>query len=260
MNANGKNTSTIDKEADKLPNELDEFSDELVDFGRTIQVVTPRTSVLQEIITYEEEQKLSFLYLFFKRAMDILTSLIALILLLPLFLFIAVMIKLNSEGSVFFHHKRVGMHGKPLMLHKFRTMKQNSGDLFSEFTEKQRLEFEQEFKLDNDPRITTIGKLLRESSLDELPQLMNILQGSLSLVGPRPLIEAEVQRYGSYRTRLLSVKPGLTGHWQVNGRNEITYQERMQLEMYYVDNASLWLDIKILFMTVPAVLKKVGAK
>ncbi len=199
-------------------------------------------------------------YLFVKRAADVLFSLLGLIVLSPVFLLVALAIRLDSKGSVFYVHPRVGQNGSLLRLYKFRTMTPNADKLIQTFSQQQKAEFEENYKLSNDPRLTRIGGFLRESSLDELPQLLNILQGNLSFVGPRPLVEEELKKYGSHRFRFLRVKPGLTGNWQVSGRNNTTYQQRMALELYYVDNASLWLDAKILFKTVPAVLRKVGAK
>jgi len=199
-------------------------------------------------------------YLFIKRTFDILLSAVALILLLPLFAIIALAIKIDSRGTVFFHHNRIGKGGKPFLLHKFRTMHQDADELYLNFSIEQKEEFEKKYKLDNDPRVTRAGKFLRESSLDELPQLINILYGNLSLVGPRPLVEKELAKYGELQTQLLRVKPGLTGHWQVNGRNNITYDQRIKLELYYVQNASVWFDVRILIMTVPAVFRKIGAR
>lgn len=207
-----------------------------------------------------EEKGANLVYLFTKRTFDILCAFVGLVLLSPIFLIVAAMVKLSSQGPAFYTHKRVGKDGQELKLYKFRTMVRNADEIFKTFTPAQKAEFEESYKLDNDPRLTKIGAFLRETSLDELPQLVNILQGNLSFVGPRPLVKKELEKYGAHQARFLSAKPGLTGNWQVNGRSNITYKERMELELYYVDNASLWLDIKILFMTVPVVLKKVGAK
>jgi lipopolysaccharide/colanic/teichoic acid biosynthesis glycosyltransferase len=199
-------------------------------------------------------------YQFAKRAADVIFSLLALILLSPVFLVVAIAIKLDSKGPVIYCHRRVGQNRKELKLYKFRSMVKNAEDLMQTFTPEQMEEFEENYKLESDPRVTRIGKFLRESSLDELPQLLNILQGDLSFVGPRPLVETEIEKYGMYSEHFLSVKPGLTGNWQVNGRNNTTYRERIALELYYVDHASLWLDVKILLKTVPVVLSKIGAK
>jgi lipopolysaccharide/colanic/teichoic acid biosynthesis glycosyltransferase len=205
-------------------------------------------------------QKRRFFYLLAKRAFDIVFSLLGLVFLSPLYLIIAIMIKLDSDGPVFFKHNRIGLNGSCFKIYKFRSMKKNAVELMKEFTVEQKKKFEENYKLDNDPRVTRIGKFLRESSLDELPQLLNIFQGDLSFVGPRPLVHKELDKYGNQRDRFLSVKPGLTGNWQVNGRCSITYQERMDLELKYVDEASFKFDMVILLKTVPAVFKKIGAK
>jgi lipopolysaccharide/colanic/teichoic acid biosynthesis glycosyltransferase len=199
-------------------------------------------------------------YLFAKRAFDITFSLLGLVLLSPLYLIIAIVIKLDSEGPVFFNHSRIGLNGSCFKMYKFRSMKKNAVELMKEFTPEQKKLFEENYKLDNDPRVTRIGKFLRESSLDELPQLLNIFQGNLSFVGPRPLVHKELDKYGNQRDRFLSVKPGLTGNWQVNGRCSTTYQERIDLELKYVDEASFKFDMVILLKTVPVVLKRIGAK
>ena len=216
---------------------------------------------VHEHVSTTTGEKSKSAYLFIKRAMDIFFSALALIVLSPLFLIVAAAIKIDSRGPIFYAHQRVGHNGSILNLYKFRSMYKNAGEMFANFTPEQKKEYEEHFKLDNDPRVTKVGGFLRESSLDELPQLLNILLGNLSLVGPRPVVEKELDiKYGIDTERFLSVKPGLTGYWQVNGRSDIAYHERKSLELYYVDNASLGLDIKILFMTVPAVFKKLGAK
>ena len=130
---------------------------------------------------------------------------------------------------------------------------------FLEENEEIRKEFEENHKLQHDPRITKLGNFLRKTSLDELPQMLNILKGEMSFVGPRPVVKDEIEKYGSYKDKFLSVKPGLTGYWQANGRSNTTYEERMNMELYYADNCSLWLDTKIFFKTFIAVFKKEGA-
>ncbi|WP_138211333.1 sugar transferase [Hathewaya histolytica] len=195
-----------------------------------------------------------------KRIIDIFGSLIGLILLSPIFIIISVLIKINSRGAIFFSHKRIGRAGKIINVYKFRTMVPNAEDLIEKLPEHQKKEFMENFKLENDPRITSIGKFLRKSSLDELPQLFNILIGNMSIVGPRPIVEKESIKYGQDASKLLSVKPGLTGMWQANGRSDTTYEERVQMDMDYIDNRSFWLDIKIIFQTVIAVIKKRGAR
>ena len=127
------------------------------------------------------------------------------------------------------------------------------------FTQEQKREFEKNFKLENDPRITKAGNFLRKTSLDELPQLWNIIIGNMSVVGPRPIVEKEIEKYGEYADKLFSVKPGLTGYWQANGRSDTTYEERVQMDMFYIDNCSLLMDIKIILKTFISVIKKEGA-
>ena len=207
------------------------------------------------------EEKNKFMYRVIKRLFDIVCSGLALIVLSPFFLLIALIIKAEDPaGPVFFSQKRVGMGGKIIRIYKFRSMVSNAEELIAHFTPEQRREYEENFKLENDPRITKIGNFLRKSSLDELPQLLNILNGTLSIVGPRPVVPAELEKYGSMQDKFLSAKPGLTGYWQANGRSETTYDERIEMELYYVDNCSFWLDLKIIFKTVAVVLTAKGAK
>lgn len=204
--------------------------------------------------------KKSCIYFFIKRVVDIIGSLIGIIILSPVFLILSILVKLGSKGPVFFAHKRLGYHGELIKIYKFRTMVTNAEKLLDELSPEQKEEFSKNFKLENDPRITKIGNILRKTSLDELPQLLNILKGDLTIVGPRPIIEKEIELYGKYGKKLLTVKPGLTGYWQVNGRSDTTYEERVQLDMYYIDHRSLGLDIKIIFKTFSEVFKKRGAR
>ena len=199
-------------------------------------------------------------YIVVKRFLDIFLSLIGLVLLSPIFLIIAIIIKLDSKGPVFFVHSRIGEKGKPIGIYKFRTMVTNAEELIKKFTPEQKEEFEKNFKLENDPRVTKIGNFLRKTSLDELPQILNILKGELSIIGPRPIVQAELEKYGDDKEKFLSVRPGLTGYWAANGRSDTSYEERIQMELYYVDNMSFWLDIKIFFKTIFAVIKKEGAR
>ncbi len=200
------------------------------------------------------------LYFIIKRAFDIVVSFSAMILLLPLFVLIGILIKIDSKGPIFFMHSRIGKNGKKIKIFKFRTMVENAEELMKRFTPEQKKEFEENYKLDNDFRITKIGNILRKTSLDELPQLLNILNGDMSIVGPRPLVEKEIEKYGENKEKLLSVTPGLTGNWACNGRSNIEYPERMKLELEYVDKCSLLMDIKIIFKTAIGVFKKEGAK
>lgn len=198
-------------------------------------------------------------YIFIKRLVDILLSLLALIVFSPIFILLIIIIKSDSKGCPFFTHERLGYKKKNINIYKFRTMKKNAGELFNEFTVEQKEEYEKNFKLDNDPRITKIGFFLRRTSLDELPQLINIIKGDMSIIGPRPIVEKEVEKYGEYSEKLFSVKPGLTGYWQANGRSDTTYEERVKMDMYYIDNKSIILDIEIFFKTIISVIKKEGA-
>lgn len=226
-----------------------------------------KNTELSENLYYAETQFSKRLktksYLFIKRLFDFLASLAALILLSPLMLILAILVYLDDPGKVFYGHLRIGKNGKPFKVWKFRSMYMNADKMIDLLTPEQAKQYYTEFKIDNDPRITKIGNFLRKTSLDELPQLFNVLCNDMSLVGPRPLIESEIQTYYAdmYDT-LLAVKPGVTGYWQAYARNNATYQsgERQKMEMYYVHNASLWLDIKILFKAIGSVLKKQGAQ
>ena len=138
-------------------------------------------------------------------------------------------------------------------------MVENAEDLIKQFTPEQMKEFKENFKLENDPRVTKIGKVLRKTSLDELPQLINIIKGDISIIGPRPVVEEELEKYGINKNKFLSVTPGLTGYWAANGRSNTTYEQRMEMELYYVDNMSFKLDAKVFFKTVLSVVKREGA-
>lgn len=201
-----------------------------------------------------------YIYRFIKRVFDIISSLLLFIVISPLLLIVAISIKIDSRGPVLFKHKRIGYHGKEIYLYKFRSMVVNAEDLIKSFTPEQQREWKENYKLENDPRVTRVGKFIRKTSIDELPQLLNIMGGSLSVVGPRPVIGEELDKYGNNKDKLLSVKPGLTGYWASHGRSNTSYDKRMAMELYYVDNASIALDIRILFKTVISVFKKEGAR
>lgn len=198
-----------------------------------------------------------------KRVIDIVVSFVFLIILSPLFLLISILIKAEDRGKVFFSHSRVGYHNEEVKVYKFRSMKETNLNLQEILSQEEYEEYLKEFKLDNDPRRTKVGSILRKTSLDELPQLLNILKGDMSLVGPRPIVEEEFIHYSeAEKEKLLSVKPGLTGYWQAYARNNASYQtgERQRMELYYVDHASIKLDVKILFKTVETVITGEGAK
>ena len=209
-----------------------------------------------------ENEKSDFFYRAVKRLFDLVASFTALVLLSPVFLILIIAIKLDSKGKVFYKHKRIGKNGQYIYLYKFRSMYSDSKERLEELLKdpKVKKEWEKNFKLENDPRITKVGKFLRKTSLDELPQLLNIFLGDMSIVGPRPVIDGEIDKYGENKDKFLSVKPGLTGWWACNGRSCTSYEERMELELYYVDHRSISLDIKTMFKTAIAVLKGKGAK
>ena len=198
-------------------------------------------------------------YKIVKRTADVILSSIALIALLPFFVIIAAIIKLESKGPVFFKHTRIGKNGKIIKIYKFRTMVDKAEELIKEFTPEQMKEFKENYKLSNDPRITKVGKILRSTSIDELPQLLNILKGDLSIIGPRPVVADELKKYGTNIEKFLSVTPGLTGYWAANGRSCTSYEQRMQMELFYVDNISFKMDVKVFFKTIDAVIRRMGA-
>jgi len=197
--------------------------------------------------------------LFIKRGIDIIVSFAGLVLLAPVFLLTALVIKLSSRGPLFFKQERNGMNGRKFTLLKFRSMVVGAEEMRDELLALNEMDGPV-FKIRNDPRITGIGKFLRKTSLDELPQLINVLNGDMSLVGPRPLPLVEVANFEAWQRRRLSIRPGVTCFWQISGRNEIGFEEWMKLDLEYIDNWSLGLDIKILINTVPVVLFGTGAR
>lgn len=202
----------------------------------------------------------SVIYRIVKRCFDIVVSALMLVLLSPVFLVVALLIHHEDHGPALYRHRRIGKGGQPFDCLKFRSMRIDSAEMMIRFTPEQRVEFAKYHKLKDDPRITRIGNFLRNSSLDELPQLWNILIGQMSFVGPRPITEIELEQYGpKQRGKYESVLPGLTGMWQASGRNNLTFKQRMYYDAYYVDHQSIWLDIKILFKTFSAVLNGEGA-
>ena len=201
---------------------------------------------------------------FGKRVFDIVFSLFAIILLSPVYLIVAMLIKIKSPGApVIFAHKRIGKDGKFFRVYKFRTMVANAEKILEDWFENHpdiKAEYEKDFKLKDDPRIIPgIGEKMRKYSIDELPQFFNSLFGSMSVVGPRPIVEKEVAKYGKYAIKLYSVKPGVTGLWQVSGRNDIDYDERVALDMEYIDNQTFFGDVKIIIQTILVMVFKKGA-
>ena len=199
-----------------------------------------------------------------KRVIDIIAGLVGTILLIPITIgvYIARKILKEDDGPIFYDQLRIGKNGKIFKMYKYRSMVIGADDKLKEYlakNEEARIEFEKNQKLRNDPRITKLGKFLRKTSLDEFPQFINILKGDMSLVGPRPIVDREVKLFGDKMKTLHSVRPGLTGYWAANGRSDTSYDERVDMEVYYAENFSLALDIKIIFKTIKSVIKKEGA-
>ena len=205
----------------------------------------------------------SFTNRLIKKTFDLVISFIGLLILLPFFLIFAIIIKLTSDGPVFFKHKRIGKEGKEIFVYKFRTMYQDAEQRLKKLLNENpvvREEWEKNFKLKNDPRVTFIGKIMRSTSIDELPQIINVLKGEMSLVGPRPVIKEEIDNYyKEFKQYYYSVDPGMTGLWQVSGRSDTDYDFRVQTDVWYVQNWSIWLDLMILLRTIGVVLKREGA-
>lgn len=215
-------------------------------------------SLLQTKNSFWSEKR----YLLIKRLFDCLVALLCLICFSPLFCFIALLLKLSDgKNAVFFKQQRIGLGGNQFTIYKFRTLVFDAEQRLLENPVLYEKYVANDFKLapEDDPRMTKLGSFLRKTSLDELPQLWNILKGDMSFVGPRPVIEEELVHYKAQKMEFLSVKPGVTGYWQVNGRSEISYPERAQLELYYVHHRSFALDFIILWKTVPVVFFRKGA-
>jgi exopolysaccharide biosynthesis polyprenyl glycosylphosphotransferase len=195
-----------------------------------------------------------------KRLIDVIGSVAGLIVLGPFVMLpTAIAIKLTSPGPILFRQKRSGLHGRLFTMYKFRSMVTNAEMIRAELEAFNEMSGPV-FKMKEDPRITSVGRFLRKTSVDELPQLWNVLMGNMSLVGPRPPIPGEVQQYDPWHRRRLSMKPGLTCLWQISGRNQIGFEQWMKLDLQYIDNWSLWLDLTILFRTIPVVLGGIGAR
>jgi exopolysaccharide biosynthesis polyprenyl glycosylphosphotransferase len=198
-------------------------------------------------------QNVSLWYELAKRAFDLGATLIGVLLLSPVFIIVAGLIKLTSPGPVFFVQERNGCRGQIFKMYKFRSMVTNAEQLLKELESKNEVSGHM-FKIKDDPRITWIGKLIRKTSIDELPQLFNVLKGDMSLVGPRPPIPREVVKYDAWHKLRLSVKPGLTGLWQISGRNGIGFEDMVRLDLKYIKERGFWYDLKIIFKTVPVLI------
>jgi exopolysaccharide biosynthesis polyprenyl glycosylphosphotransferase len=193
-----------------------------------------------------------------KTSLDIVLTSIGLVLISPLLILVGILIKLDSPGPIFHLRRVMGVNGESFNAYKFRTMREDADAVLAANPEL-REAFERDQKLKDDPRVTRIGKILRRFSLDELPQLFNVLRLEMSLVGPRMISPSEVGRYNQWGMNLLTVQPGITGLWQVSGRSDVSYEERVRLDMHYVRNWTIWLDIQLLMRTIPAVIKGKGA-
>lgn len=202
--------------------------------------------------------RLTGMDVFLKTALDYMITIPALILLSPLFLLIAILIKLDSPGPVIYRRRVLAMGGREFDAFKFRTMVANADEILEQNPELKQ-DFENNFKLKNDPRVTRFGRYLRKRSLDELPQLLNVLLGEMSLVGPRMIAPEETENYGKWRMNLTTVKPGMSGLWVVSGRSDIPYSERVRMDMHYIRNYTIWLDLHVLLRTIPAMLRGRGA-
>ena len=204
------------------------------------------------------------MYFAFKRVFDILCSLVGILFLIPLLMIIKIAYICTGDfKSVLYSQERIGKNGKIFRLHKFRTMVYNADDILADWLKnnpEKRDEYYRDRKIDNDPRITKVGKLLRKTSLDEFPQFLNVLVGQMSMIGPRPVVLDEAENYGKNKEKFLSVRPGLTGYWASNGRSNVSYKERMKMELFYVDHCCIRLDIQIIWNTIITVIKREGAK
>lgn len=198
-------------------------------------------------------------YFLVKRSVDFVLSAIALLALAPLFALIALAIRLDSPGCIIYKRRVVGMDGKEFDMYKFRSMVENAEQILQQ-DEELKKQYYINCKLDRDPRVTRVGKFLRITSLDELPQLINVFLGHMTFVGPRPIAPDEIEKYGPFFERFKTVKPGITGLWQICGRSDLPYEKRVEMDMMYIDQRSILLDLWIIVSTIPAVLLKRGAR
>lgn len=213
-------------------------------------------------MTKVKVKKQSLVYLFFKRLTDIILSVLALICFSPLFLFVFIASRFGeNKGPVFFKQVRIGKNGKPFKIYKFRSMVVGADEILHKDKELYKKYLNNNYKLepDEDPRITRLGAWLRRTSIDEIPQFLNIFKGDMSIIGPRPIVKEELAEYGDRVDKFLSVKPGAMGLWQASGRSNIGYPERCDMELSYVDRASYWYDCKIMFKNIISIFKHTGA-
>lgn len=215
-------------------------------------------------ISKKEKKEKNITYSFIKRSVDIVGGIVGIVLLLPITLIIAIarMIHKENDGPIFYEQLRIGKDGKQFRLYKYRSMVMNADKKLEEYLEQNeeaKREYQKYKKLREDPRITKVGNFIRKCSIDEFPQFINVLKGEMSLVGPRPYLPREQKDMKEKYDTIITVKPGITGFWQVNGRNDIDFEERTQMDEKYIQNRSLWLDFKILVKTFSKIVKKEGA-
>ena len=204
-----------------------------------------------------------YIYLFIKRVFDIICALIGCVLLIPVLIIVKISYMLTGDfKSIIYSHTRIGKNGKEFRLYKFRSMVPNADEVLKELLKdkKYKAEWDRNHKLDNDPRITKMGNILRKTSLDEIPQFVNVLLGDMSMIGPRPLVKGELDEHKGNHEIYEKMRPGITGWWACNGRSATDYKSRLKLEYYYVNNCSILLDIKCIFLTIKAVISRTGAK
>ncbi len=228
-------------------------------FDRTVLRASRKRGLQRRVLT-GKKTSLPGLVLnrdFAKRVFDVVFSLLVLILFSPVYLVLALLIAVSSPGPIFYVQQRIGKNYQPFGCIKFRTMVTNADEILQEIiatSPELRQEFADNFKLKNDPRITWIGRFLRMTSLDEFPQFWNVLMGDMSVVGPRPLVAEELFMYGRHIDKILTISPGITGLWQVSGRNDIPYERRVKIDVYYVNFRNIWLDLMIVFKTIGVVI------
>ena len=231
--------------------------------GSPLGSVEISTLFVEQVAVIKSKNNLSRWYnRWCKFCFDMVVTLMGSVLLSPLILLLALVVGIDNRGRVIFAHRRVGRQGKPFSCYKFQTMVKEADKVLVQYLSENvaaRKEWERSFKLTDDPRVTRLGAFLRRTSLDELPQIVNVLKGEMSLVGPRPIVEAEMEMYGENIREYLMVRPGITGMWQTSGRSDTTYEERVQMDTWYVRNWSVWIDMKYLFKTFEAVVSKKGA-
>lgn len=231
--------------------------------GTPMAGIEPQTLFTEEILMLTLKNNLaSKRNRFIKRSFDLICTIFGSILISPILLALFLIVAVNNKGHVIFAHQRVGKNGKLFSCYKFQTMIPNAQEVLKKYLEENpaaRKEWEENFKLEHDPRVTKLGAFLRETSLDELPQLWNVIRGDMSLVGPRPIVTAEVKRYGDHFREYSMVLPGITGMWQASGRSDVSYEERVAMDTWYVRNWSIWVDLMYLFKTITVVFSRKGA-